>query len=209
MGFFKKEEKRKLLPVAVLGHEVLKQVAEPVAEINDDVLDLCDQMVDAMYEYDGIGLAAPQVAVSKRIVVLDVPGPGDVDEKTALLFSPGERLLLPKMPMVLINPEVTLIPQFLENAEEGCLSVPDINGMVERPTKVMFRSTIISVDTGKQEDVSVECSGLLARCLQHEIDHLNGIVFLERMTLPDRVRLKAKLTKLKRVAKKNDYLRYS
>ena len=209
MGFFKKGEKRKLLPVAILGNEVLKKVAEPVGEITDDILDLCDQMVDAMYEYDGIGLAAPQVAISKRIVVLDVPGPGEVDEATSLLFSPGERLLLPKMPIVLINPEVTLIPQVLEKAEEGCLSVPDINGQVERPTKVMFRSKIISVETGKDEDVSVECAGLLARCLQHEVDHLDGIVFLDRMTLPDRVRLKPKLTKLKRVAKKNNYLRYS
>ena len=207
MSFLKRNKKKQMLPVAVIGHEVLKQVAQPVAEINDEILDFCDQMVDAMYEYDGIGLAAPQVVVSKRIVVLDVPAPGEIDEEISLLLSPGERLLLPKMPMVLINPELTPIPAILETCEEGCLSVPDINGMVERPNKVMLRSKIIVVETGKEEDVFIECSGLLARCLQHEIDHLDGTLFVDRMALPDRVKIKAKLTKLNRTAKKNGFLR--
>lgn len=208
MGFLKKGDKKESLPVAIVGHDVLKQVAEPIAEINDEVLDLCDKMVDAMYAYDGIGLAAPQVAISKRIVVIDVPGPDQSDDSLALSLSPGERMLLPKMPIVLINPELTLIPEILEKAEEGCLSVPDINGPVERPTKVMLRSKIIRVENGEEEDVSVECCGLLARCLQHEIDHLDGMLFLDRMTLPDRVKLKPKLIKLKRAAKKKGFLRY-
>ena len=182
-------------------------VAEPVAEIDDEVLDLCDKMVDAMYEYDGIGLAAPQVAVSKRIVVIDIPGPVDMNDPACLVLSPGERALLPKMPMVLVNPELTLIPEVLEKAEEGCLSVPDINGPVERPTKVMLRSKVIYVEDGKEEDVALECAGLLARCLQHEIDHLDGTLFIDKMSLPDRVKIKAKLTKLKRIGKKKGFLR--
>lgn len=208
MGLFNKDKKQEILPVAILGNEILKQVAEPIDKVTDEVLELCDQMVDAMYEYDGIGLAAPQVAVSRRIVVLDVPGPREMEDSNILTLSPGERLLLPKMPMVLINPEVTPIPGNTEKAEEGCLSVPDINGMVERQTRVMFRSKIISLETGKEEEVSIECGGLLARCLQHEVDHLNGILFIDRMSLPDRVKLKSKLVKLKRVAKKNKFLRY-
>jgi len=205
----KNNEEREIVPVATLGHEVLSLVAENVTEIDDEILDLCDKMVDAMYAYDGIGLAAPQIAVSKRVVVIDVPGPTDMSDPATVVLSPGERKLLPKMPMVLINPELTLIPEILEKAEEGCLSVPDINGMVERPTKTMLRSKVIYVDSGEEEDVSVECAGLLARCLQHEIDHLDGVLFLDRMTLPDRVKLKAKLIKLKRTGKKKGFLRYS
>ncbi len=203
------KEKKEILPVATLGHPALSKVAEPVGEITDEVLDLCDSMVDAMYEYDGIGLAATQVAVNKRIVVIDIPSAEDMTDKDALLLSPGERALLPKMPMVLINPNLTLIPEGYYEMEEGCLSVPDINGMVERPSKCILRSKIISVENGKEEDVTLECGGLLSRCLQHEIDHLDGILFIDRMTLPNRVKLKSKLVKLKRSRKKKGFLRYS
>ena len=195
---------KKVLPVTVLGHDVLRQKAVRV-ELNDEIMDLCDAMLDAMYKYDGIGLAAPQVAESRRVVVIDIPEP----DKDKIELSPGELELLPKMPMALINPEVTPVTDETDVMEEGCLSVPDINGRVERPTRVMLHSQIISFENGEEETVALECGGLLARCLQHEVDHLDGILFIDRMTLPNRVKLKSKLVKLKRVYKKKKFLRYS
>lgn len=202
-----KESDREILPVATLGHPVLAQVAEVIGDIDDDVLQICEDMLRAMYAYDGIGLAAPQVALSKRMVAIDVPGP-DMAEAVGLNLSPGERLLLPKMPMVLINPELTLLPQTLDKCDEGCLSLPDLSGPVERPLNCILRSKVIYAKTGEVDEVNIECGGLLSRCLQHEIDHLDGILYVDRMTLPDRVKLKSKIVKLKRVGKKRNYLRF-
>lgn len=202
-----KESDRDILPVATLGHPVLSQIADSVADIDDDVRLMCEDMIRAMYAYDGIGLAAPQVAISKRIVAIDIPGP-DASELNGLNASPGELQLLPKMPMVLINPELTLVPEPLEKCDEGCLSLPDLSGPVERPVKCILRSKVIYAKTGEVGDVNVECGGLLSRCLQHEIDHLDGVVYVDRMALPDRVKMKAKLIKLKRVGKKRNYLRF-
>jgi len=134
------------------GDEVLRKKAREVGTIDDRIVELVKDMTETMYEYDGVGLAAPQVGILKRIVVIDV-GNG---------------------PIELINP--IIIKEDGEETEiEGCLSVPDVVGEVKRPYKVTVEAKNL-----KGQDIVVEGEGLLARALCHEIDHLNGVLFTDR-----------------------------
>lgn len=140
------------MEIRKVGDEVLRQPAHPVKKINKGVKTLLDEMTKAMYEASGVGLAAPQVGVSKRVIVADV----------------GEGLV------ELINPEIL----YLEGTQvglEGCLSVPDVIGEVERAEKVRVTGL-----NRQGYQVWVDANGLMSRCLQHEIDHLNGILFTDR-----------------------------
>lgn len=141
------------LPIVTVGAPVLEQKAVAVPRITKKITKLIDDMLETMYEANGIGLAAPQVGVSQRIVVLDV----------------GEG------PIVLVNPEIgEVLGEEID--VEGCLSVPDRWVYVKRPTTVEV--------TGRNEKgktIRLEADGLLARALQHEIDHLDGILMLQRM----------------------------
>jgi peptide deformylase len=131
---------------------VLRQKAIPVEKINAGVLRVLDNMKDTLYAADGIGLAAPQIGISKRMIVVDL----------------GDNL------MELINPEIVQ-QEGVQNGTEGCLSVPGIIGWVDRAQKV----TVRFLDREGQ-DQEIEAEDLLARCLQHEIDHLNGILFIDK-----------------------------
>lgn len=134
------------------GDPVLKQKAEPVGKITKKLKELIDSMAQTMYAADGVGLAAPQVGVSRRIIVIDV----------------GEGLI------ELVNPAI-IASEGRECASEGCLSIPGVYGDVERASRV----TVEALDrNGKQ--VQLQAEGLLARALQHEIDHLEGVLFIER-----------------------------
>lgn len=145
---------------------VLKQTCEPVDPASDTSLkQLAREMAEAMYASHGIGIAAPQVGVLKRIVVVDV----DQDE--------GSR-----RPVALCNPVVVAHGDELEVVEEGCLSVPGIDVPIERPTMVTVEA--VSLD-GKP--VSFQADGLLARCIQHEIDHIDGMTIIERARPEDRL----------------------
>ncbi|HEY9059517.1 MAG TPA: peptide deformylase [Pseudobacteroides sp.] len=134
------------------GDEVLRKKARVVDEIDDRIAELVKDMAETMYDADGVGLAAPQVGILKRIVVIDV----------------GEGLL------ELINPKIVM-ESGGETDIEGCLSVPDVVGEVVRPTKVTVEAKNL-----KGQDIVVEGEGLLARALCHEIDHLNGVLFTDR-----------------------------
>lgn len=131
---------------------VLRQKAIPVEKINAGVLRVLDNMKDTLYAADGIGLAAPQIGISKRMIVVDL----------------GDNL------MELINPEIVQ-QEGVQNGTEGCLSVPGVIGWVDRAQKV----TVRFLDREGQ-DQEIEAEDLLARCLQHEIDHLNGILFIDK-----------------------------
>jgi peptide deformylase len=185
---------KKRYSVNTYGAEILKKKADEIKEITPEIKKIADEMIDAMNLFDGIGLAGPQYDVSKRIVALGV----SVPESAAI--SPGEALLLPRMPMVIINPEIIAMSDTTEIAEEGCLSVPDINALVERPQFIQFRAQNIN-----GELIECECGGLLARCLQHEIDHLNGILFVDRLTEEDFSSIESKLKKLKKSGSKKDF----
>jgi len=139
-----------------IGDSVLTKVSREVKKVDDKLLVLIDDMIDTMYNADGVGLAAPQVGVLKRVVVIDVS-----DEKNN--------------PIVLINPEI-LETQGLQIGDEGCLSVPGKVGVVERPNYVKVKA----YDRNMEEFV-IEGTELLARALCHEIDHLNGILYVEKV----------------------------
>ena len=145
-----------LLPLRVLGDPILREETTPVTTVTTGVQRLIDDMFETMYAARGIGLAAPQVGRSERLAVVDVD-----DE-----------------PMVLINPEIVEAARTTEKAEEGCLSIPDVYGDVERPATVRVRAMDRDGNAFERE-----ASGLLARCLQHEIDHLHGKMFIDYMSV--------------------------
>jgi peptide deformylase len=144
-----------LLDVQVLGAPILRQETKLVTEITDDVRRLIDDMYETMYVAKGIGLAAPQVGRTERIAVVDVDGAS----------------------YALINPEV-IHREGKAVAEEGCLSIPEIYGEVERPAKVIIRAT-----NRDGKPYEVEAGDLLGRCFQHEIDHLHGKLFIDYLSL--------------------------
>lgn len=157
-----------ILKVARLGHPVLRQVAEPVppeAILSPSVQQLIDDLVETMYEYDGAGLAAPQVHVSQQVVAFAVEGNPRYPDA-------------PSIPLtVLINPKITPVGDSMEEDWEGCLSVPDLRGKVPRHTRVDVEAYDRS---GKK--LRFEARDFHARVIQHECDHLFGKVFLDRMT---------------------------
>jgi peptide deformylase len=154
----------------------LHQVAKPVKVVDDSIRELVQDMAQTMYEAPGIGLAATQVNVHKRVVVIDVS-----EEKNEL--------------MVLINPEIVYAGQDKKIYEEGCLSVPGVYDEVERPATV----TVKALDLNG-EAFELQAEGILAVCVQHEIDHLNGKVFVQHLSLLKQSRLKAKIRKAEREA---------
>jgi peptide deformylase len=153
-----------ILDIRVLGDPILRQATVPVTEVTDDLRRLIADMFDTMYHARGIGLAAPQVGRTERLAVIDVD-----DE-----------------PMVIINPEI-IDRSGSAKAEEGCLSIPDIYADVERP-----RSVVVRAMDAEGETFELEATELLARCLQHEIDHLEGKLFLDYLSVLKRT---AALTK--------------
>jgi peptide deformylase len=161
------------LPVRFCGDPVLQKRATDVPRVTPAIRELADAMLVTLAALDGIGLAAPQVGRSINLVVVNVPPP-DADEPPAT--SPGELALLPRMPLVLVNPKLSeFSPQTVVGAE-GCLSIPKLRAAVERPEFVR-----VTFQTLAGEPLSYRCGGLLARCLQHEVDHLNGILFVDRV----------------------------
>jgi peptide deformylase len=143
-----------ILDIHVLGSPILRAETKIVAEVTDEVRKLADDMFDTMYAAKGIGLAAPQVGRSERLAVVDVD-----DQRFAL-----------------INPEIVW-EEGSERSEEGCLSIPDIYGDVDRAQRVLVRALDLE---GKQ--IEIEATDLLARCLQHEIDHLHGRLFIDYLS---------------------------
>lgn len=164
-----------VLPVIKYGHPTLRKVAEPLtdAEINDDLREVVANMIDTMRTYDGIGLAAPQVNISKRFFVIDM---GLLDEE-----SDAE---------VFINPEI-INKEGSESMEEGCLSIPDIRSDVQRSTRMTVRYLTIDGD-----EIEEEMDDLLARVFQHELDHLDGVLFIDHLSFIQRKLLEPKLRKI-------------
>lgn len=156
------------LRIRLYPERVLRQKAEPV-DLTPDVIDVAHKMIDLMREAEGIGLAAPQVGLSWRLFVVEIPASEgrdpDADPPTATVG-----------PVVFVNPELSDPDRNLEPLEEGCLSLPEIRGDVIRPTGITVSATDLH---GKR--FALRANGLLARCIQHEFDHLNGVLILDRM----------------------------
>ena len=162
-----------MLEIHTYPDPVLRKKADDVETITDDYHQLIEEMAEAMYDDDGVGLAAPQIGVSKQVIVVDG----------------GEGF------MALFNPEIIKTGDDTDTVEEGCLSLPGIRVQVERPTQITLR--VLNV---KGETVQLEIEGLMARIFQHEIDHLNGILIIDRVSSINRSLLKSKLRKLEKEA---------
>jgi len=173
-----------MLDIKVLGEDVLRKKAEPVSEITPDLLELAQHMLETMYDAPGVGLAAPQVGKSIRLVVVD-PDYREEDEY-------GERK---RNPMILFNPEITPAGDAIsEEDEEGCLSVPDIYATVTRPNKIHLKYMNTEGETVEMQNVD----GFLARVIQHECDHLEGVLFVDKISPAERALNASKLKKLAR-----------
>jgi peptide deformylase len=165
---------RMILPLVILPDPLLRQVSEPVERIDDQVRRFADDMLETMYDAPGIGLAAIQVGEARRMLTIDL---SKEDE--------------PKAPQVFINPKIVATGEDLSVYEEGCLSIPDYYAEVERPEKI----TVQYLDLSGKEQV-IEADGLLATCLQHEIDHLNGVLFIDLISKLKRDMVVKKFKKL-------------
>jgi peptide deformylase len=164
------------LDIIELGAPILRRPAAQVEEVDDAVRALVERMLVTMYAAQGQGLAAPQVDVSRRIAVVQVPAEGGV-------------------PYVLINPRVVAASDTVAPGVEGCLSIPGVSETVERPTAVVVDALDV-----RGEPFRLEAGGELARCVQHEIDHLDGILYIDRISPLARRMLLGKYQKLRRSA---------
>jgi peptide deformylase len=171
----------------------LKTISQPVAEVTDATRALMDDMLDSMYAAVGIGLAAIQIGVAERVVVMDLKGKSEANADEALADEEDEDPLAKEGPRYFVNPEVVWTSKETNNYQEGCLSVPSFYDDVERPAQC--RVTFLDYDGKPQE---MECDGLLATCIQHEIDHLNGIVFLDHLSRLKRQMVLKKMLKAER-----------
>jgi peptide deformylase len=161
------------LEVRLLGDPVLREKAAPVAEFSERHKQLVRDMFETMYAEEGVGLAAPQVGISERIIVID-PQQDDLPA------------------FALVNPEILELSKETEKGEEGCLSIPGLRDIVERAYKVVVRGT---TETGETRELTL--LGLPARIIQHEVDHLDGILFFDRLSPIKRKMLLSKWQKNK------------
>ncbi len=157
-----------VLEILKIPNPLLKKKSEPIIDVNPSIRRILDDMADTMYSARGIGLAAPQIGVLKRLVVIDISRIEE-DENGKLI---GE-----KSTQYFINPEIIASSEECSSENEGCLSVPEEWEAITRPDEV----TVKYLDRSGREQ-TLHCTGLLARCIQHEIDHLNGVVFIDRVS---------------------------
>jgi peptide deformylase len=159
--------------ILILPDKRLRKVSEPVKKIDADIRKLVDDMFETMYDAPGIGLAAIQIGTSKRVVTMDLAKKEE-----------------PKNPQVFINPEIVWASDEKSVYEEGCLSIPETYSDVERPARVKVKYLDVA---GEMHEI--EANGLLSTCLQHEVDHLNGILFIDHLSRLKRDRVIKKFTK--------------
>lgn len=180
-----------MLRITHYGERVLTRKGAEITVFDDALADLADAMVETMYEADGIGLAAQQIDQAILLCVVDVAFEGaEVDFHYELDGkSPPIDLI---MPMALVNPRIQRVSEEKDVLEEGCLSFPGIRGEVWRPTAIEVEYQDLDGEVHR-----LKCDGIFARCIQHEVDHLNGILFTERMDSKTRKALKAELKQLK------------
>lgn len=161
--------------ILTVPNPMLKQVSQPVAAVDDELRALMDDMLETMYDAPGIGLAAIQIGVPKRVIVMDL---AREDEE--------------KQPRCFVNPEIVWASEEMQGYEEGCLSVPEYFDEVQRPVKVKLRYLDY-----RGQPVEEDAEGLFAVCIQHEMDHLNGVLFIDHLSRLKREQAVKKVKKLK------------
>jgi len=167
-------------PILVLPDPRLRAIADPIDKIDDGIKALAQDMLDTMYEAPGIGLAAPQVGELKRIVVMDLSPEGETPD-----------------PIVMINPEILKFSDETVVTEEGCLSIPELYYEVERPAEITVRYTDLDGRT-----VERDATERLAICIQHELDHLDGVLYIDYLSRLKRDRVLKKFQKAEKLAKR-------
>jgi peptide deformylase len=179
-----------ILPILEYGDPILRAKGKPIDNIDDRIRELAANMIETMHAANGVGLAAQQVGEALQLTVLDV---SLVEDRPSTLKVDGKDVD-PKaaMPLVLINPEIELHGA-AETGVEGCLSFPEITGDIERAKSVVVRAQTLEGRT-----IEIEASGFLARAIQHEGDHLNGILFIDRMNSAVKAALSSRLKRLQK-----------
>ncbi|MDD2236745.1 MAG: peptide deformylase [Kiritimatiellae bacterium] len=179
-----------ILSVCTYGDPVLREKSEPIDVISDELRALARDMLETMYAENGVGLAAQQVGKTMSLCVVDVPPDADVDEE-GLRENPDVA-----MPLILCNPKLVKASEVTCSREEGCLSFPGVYGNVIRPARVTV--SFMDLD-GKVQEIDVQ--GLVARAVQHEMDHLAGVVFVDRFSHVKKLASSGKLKRLVRDTK--------
>ncbi len=168
-----------LRPILTIPDPILRKRAKPVERVDEGLRRLASDMLETMYDAPGIGLAAPQIGVSRRLIVMD-PAKDEA----------------PKTPLVMVNPEILARSEEMRMHEEGCLSIPDFTAEIERPA----RTRVAYIDqAGKSQEVELE--GIWSTLVQHEIDHLNGVLFIDYLSRLKRDMVVRKFSKQKRTEK--------
>ena len=183
-----------ILPILQYGDPILRAKGKRIEQIDDRIRDLAANMIETMHAAHGVGLAAQQVGEDLQLTVLDVSA---VEDRPSML-KVDETDVDPKtaMPLVLINPDIELLGE-TEVGVEGCLSFPEITGDIERAQSVRVRAQNLEGDT-----IEFEAGGLLARAIQHEHDHLHGILFIDRMRSAAKAALSSRLRRLQKEARR-------
>lgn len=180
-------------PIVQFGHPSLRAKGRRIEKIDEKVQELVDDLIETMRSADGVGLAAQQVGVPLLVCVVDITGIADRPssmEVNGQTVDPDNH-----MPLVLINPEVEPIGKNRESGTEGCLSFPGIQAEIERPSRIAVRATLRDGN-----HIEFTADGLLGRAIQHEEDHLQGVLFIDRMTPDDRKRLAGGIDQIARKA---------
>ena len=176
--------------IVMYGDPVLRTVGAKLAGVTDEVRLFAKDLLETMVAADGVGLAAQQVGVAWQMAVIDVSG---IEDRPSAMWVNGEKVKVEEfMPLVLINPEVEL-GDVKESGTEGCLSFPKLQAEILRAARVRCRAMTLD---GKE--MVFDAEGLLARAVQHEVDHLNGVLFIDRMSSAKKASLAGKLKRLQR-----------
>jgi len=189
-----------ILSIFQYGDPILRTKGKQIERIDNHIRELVASMIETMHAAHGVGLAAQQVGKALQLTVLDV---SEVEDRASTMKLNGKEVD-PKasMPLVLINPEIEVAGGATEIGSEGCLSFPEITGEIERA-----KSIIVHAQTLEDDKIDIEASGLLARAIQHEVDHLNGILFIDRMNSAAKAALSSRLKRLQKETKRGKRIR--
>ena len=188
-----------ILSILQYGDPILRAKGKQIEKIDDHIRELAANMIETMHAANGIGLAAQQVGEALQLTVLDI---SQIEDRPSTLRLNGKDVdPTAAMPLVLINPVIELGDE-TEIGTEGCLSFPEINGQIERAESTTARAQNLEGDK-----IEIEASGLLARAIQHEVDHLNGILFIDRMNSAAKAALASRLKRLQKQTKRGKRIR--
>jgi peptide deformylase len=188
-----------ILSISQYGDPILRVKGKRIEKIDDHIRELAANMIETMHAANGVGLAAQQVGEAWQLTVLDV---SQVEDRPSTLKLNGEDVdPNTVMPLVLINPEIE-IGGATQTGTEGCLSFPEITGQIERAKSIIVRAQSLEGDA-----IAIQASGLLARAIQHEVDHLNGILFIDRMNSAAKAALSSRLKRLQKETKRGKRIR--